>query len=104
MKTTLKTAKFTFKTAFARCVATKILCGNGKIYAVFGCFMIDCGGWWCGYGGFNVFLRRLQGLFAVKIRCENGEMVMRCSVLMLGLLHFGFKKWRKRMRLRRLRC
>jgi len=66
--------------------------------------MIDCGGWWCGYGGFNVFLRRLQGLFAVKIRCENGEMVMRCSVLMLGLLHFGFKKWRKRMRLRRLRC
>ena len=29
-----------------------------------------------------------------KIWCENGEMVMRCSVLMLGLLHFCFKKWR----------
>ena len=51
-----------------------------------------------------MFLRRLQGLFAVKMWCENGEMVMRCSVFMLGLLHFGFKKWRKRMRLRRLRC
>ncbi len=61
-------------------------------------------------GGFYMFFRRLQCLFAVKMwcengkaLCENGEMVMRCSVLMLGLLHFGFKKWRKRMRLRRLR-
>ena len=33
--------------------------------------------------------------FQAKIWCENGEMVMRCSVLMLGLLHFGFKKTAK---------
>ena len=38
--------------------------------------MIDCGMFCRGFGGFYVFFRRLQGLFAVKMRCENGEMVV----------------------------
>ena len=55
----------------------KLWCKNGEMYAVFGSFMIDCGGWWCGCGGFYVLFRRLQGLFAMKMQCGNGEMVMR---------------------------
>ena len=66
MKTTLKTAKFTLKTAFARCVAAKILCCGGG-------FMIDCGIFCRGCGGFYVFFRRLLCLFAVKMRCGNGK-------------------------------
>ena len=77
MKTTLKTAKFTLKTAFARCVAAKILCENGEMYAVFGGFMIDCGMFCHGCGGFYVLFRWLQGLFAVKMQCGNGEIVVR---------------------------
>ena len=52
-----------------------VCCGGG--------FMIDCGMFCRGCGGFNVFFRRLQGLFAAKMWCGNGEMVVRCSVLML---------------------
>ena len=70
MKTTLKTAKFTLKTAFARCVTAKILCCGGG-------FMIDCGMFCRACGGFNVFFRRLQGLFAAKMRCENGKSIVR---------------------------
>ena len=103
MKTTLKTAKFTLKTAFARCVAAKILCENGKMYAVFGGLMIDCGMFCRGCGGFYVLFRRLQGLFAVKMRCGNGKNAVRkwrnggaktaklwciCGVYMLDFLHF----------------
>ena len=39
--------------------------------------MIDCGIFCRGCGGFYVFFRRLQGLFAVKMMCGNGE--MRCG-------------------------
>ena len=39
--------------------------------------MIDCGMFCCCCGGFYVFFRRLQGLFAAKIRCENGENTVR---------------------------
>ena len=38
--------------------------------------MIDCGMFCRGCGGFYVFFRRLQGLFAVKMRCGNGEIVV----------------------------
>ena len=77
MKTILKTAKFTLKTAVTRCVAAKILYENGKMYAVFGGFMIDCDIFCRGCGCFNVFFRWLQGLFAVKMRCENGKSIIR---------------------------
>ena len=103
MKTTLKTAKFTLKTAFARCVAAKILCKNGKIYAVFGDFMIDCGMFCRGCGGFYVLFRRLQGLFAVKMRCENSEIVVRkwrnccvfsaCTCLISCIFVANVAKW-----------
>lgn len=56
---------------------SKILCGNGKMYAVFGGFMIDFGMFCRGCGGFYVLFRRLQGLFAVKMRCWNGESIVR---------------------------
>ena len=88
MKTTLKTAKFTFKTAFARCVAAKILCENGKMYAVFGGFMIDCGMFCRACGGFYVLFRRLQGLFAMKMMCGNGKIVVYLRLYMLDFLHF----------------
>ena len=55
----------------------KILCGNGKMYAVFGGFMIDFGMFCRACGGFHVFFRRLQGLFAAKMRCENGKSIVR---------------------------
>ena len=89
MKTTLKTAKFTFKTAFARCVAAKILCENGEMYAVFGGFMIDCGMFCRGCGDFYVLFRWLRCLFAVKMRCGNGEMVVRLRRLVVWLRWFS---------------
>ena len=70
MKTTLKTAKFIFKTAVTRCVAAKILCCGGGFMIDFGMFCRAC-------GGFYVLFRRLQGLFAVKMRCGDGKMVVR---------------------------
>ena len=39
--------------------------------------MIDCGIFCRGCGGFYVLFRCLQGLFAVKIWCGNGEIVVR---------------------------
>ena len=39
--------------------------------------MIDCGVFCRGCGCFYVFFRRLQGLFVVKMRCGNGENVVR---------------------------
>ena len=51
----------------------KILCENGKMYAVFGGFMIDCGMFCRCCGGFYVLFRRLQCLFAVKMQCGNGR-------------------------------
>ena len=39
--------------------------------------MIDCGIFCRGCGGFYMFFRRLQGLFAVKMQCGNGEIVVR---------------------------
>ena len=35
----------------------KILCENGKMYAVLGGFMIDCGMFCCGCGSFYVLFR-----------------------------------------------
>ena len=70
MKTTLKTAKFTLKTAVTRCIATNAV-------AVSCIFVAKVAKWWCDFGGFHVFFRRLQGLFAVKMRCENGENMVR---------------------------
>ena len=35
----------------------KWLCENGKMYAVFGGFMIDCGVFCRGYSGFNVLFK-----------------------------------------------
>ena len=58
MKTTLKTAKFTLKTAFARCVAA-----NAVVVSCI--FVANVAKWWCDCGGFYVLFRRLQGLFAV---------------------------------------
>ena len=73
------------------------------MYAVFGGFMIDCCIFCRGCGGFYVFFRRLQGLFAAKMRCGNGKIVVRkrrnggaemakllCifGVYMLDFLHF----------------
>ena len=74
-------------------------CENGKIWCVDGenavrkrrkcgvfaacTYLISCifvanvAKWWCDCGGFYVFFRRLQGLFAVKIRCGNGKIVVR---------------------------
>ena len=79
--------------------AVKMRCGNGKmrcengenavrkrqncgVFAVCTC-LISCisvakvAKWWCDCGGFHVLFRCLQGLFAVKMQCENGE--MRCG-------------------------
>ena len=69
----------------------KLWCGDGENGGVFSactclisCIFVanvakwwcDCGGWWCDCGGFYVFFRRLQGLFAVKIWCGNGKIVV----------------------------
>ena len=73
--------------------------------------------WWCdcgmfcrGCGGFYVLFRRLQGLFAVKMRCGNGkmwcgngEMVVYLRMYMLDFLHFGCQGGEMVVRLRRLR-
>ena len=74
MKTTLKTAKFTLKTAVTRCVAANAVVVSCISVAKVAKWWCDCGGLLCGCGGFYVFFRRLQGLFAVKIWCGNGEM------------------------------
>ena len=76
MKTTLKTAKFTLKTAFARCVAANtvavscILVANaavgGVVAAVYMCYSDDC----------EVYLRRKCGAEMAKIWCGNGEIVV----------------------------
>ena len=73
------------------------------MYAVFGCFMIDFGMFCRACGCFHVFFKCLQGLFAVKMRCGNGENMVQkwwkygakmakwwciCCVYMLGFLHF----------------
>ena len=59
MKTTLKTAKFTFKTAVTRCVAANavavscILVANAAVGgAEMVIWIVDFGGWWCGCGVF----------------------------------------------------
>ena len=39
------------------CENGEIWCGNGKMYAVFGGFMIDCGIFCRGCGGFYVLFR-----------------------------------------------
>ena len=56
-----------------------------------------------GCGGFYVFFRRLQGLFAVKIRCGDGENVVRkrqncgvfaaCTCLISCILVAKVAKW-----------
>ena len=88
MKTTLKTAKFTFKTAVTRCVAVKMRCCGGG-------FMIDCVMFCRGCGGFNVFFRRLRCLFAVKMWCGNGK--IRCEN---GKIRCGNGGWDLRFRLK----
>ena len=62
---------------------------NGGVFSSCTC-LISCisvakvAKWWCDCGGFYVLFRRLQGLFAAKMRCgnskilcENGEIVVR---------------------------
>gem|GEM_PF-5555360 len=107
----LKIALHTFKNDENHTQNSKILYENGKMYAVFGGFMIDCGMFCRGCGGFYVFFRRLRCLFAMKMlcgngkmQCENGENMVRkwrncgaetakmrciCGVYMLDFLHFG---------------
>ena len=58
-KTMLKIALLTFKNDENHTQNSKILCGNGKIYAVFGGFMIDFGIFCRACGGFYVLFRRL---------------------------------------------
>ena len=63
----------------------------------------DYGGWWCGCGGFNVLFRRLQGLFTVKMLCEDGENAVRklrncgvfaaCTCLVSCILVAKVAKW-----------
>ena len=63
-----------------------------------------------------MFFRRLQGLFAVKMRCGNGKIVVRkwqncgsktaklwciCGVYMLDFLYFGYQGGEMVVRLRR---
>ena len=51
---------------------------NGGVFSSCTC-LISCisvakvAKWWCDCGGFYVLFRRLQGLFAVKMRCKNGK-------------------------------
>ena len=57
----------------------EVRCGENAV--VVSCILVaKVAKWWCdcgmfcrGCGGFNVFFRRLQGLFAVKMRCKNGK-------------------------------
>ena len=49
-------------------------CQGGEMVVRCGGFMIDCGMFCRGCGGFYVFFRRLQGLFAAKMRCGNCKM------------------------------
>ena len=58
-KTMLKIALPTFKNDENHTQNSKILCENGKMYAVFGGLMIDCGMFCRSCGGFHVFFRRL---------------------------------------------
>ena len=124
MKTTLKTAKFTFKTAFARCVAANAVVVSCISVAKVAKWWCDCGMFCRGCGGFNVFFRRLQDLFTVKMRCGNGKNMvrkwqkcgaemavggvvaakLRCifGVYMLDFLHFGCQGGEIVVRLRRL--
>ena len=64
--------------------------------------MIDCGVFCRGCGGFYVLFRRLQGLFAVKMRCGNGKLRCIFGVYMLDFLHFGCQGGEMVVRLRRL--
>ena len=73
MKTTLETAKFTFKTAVAMCVASNSVVVSCISVAKVAKWWCDCGIFCRGCGGFYVFFRRLQGLFAAKMQSENGE-------------------------------
>lgn len=64
MKTTLKTAKFIFKTAVTRCVATNavavscILVANAAVGGdEMANWIVDFGGLWCGNGCLVVWLR-----------------------------------------------
>ena len=50
MKTTLKTAKFTFKTAFARCVAANAVVVSCIFVANAAVCIVDFGCWLCGCG------------------------------------------------------
>ena len=90
MKTTLKTAKFTLKTAFARCVAANAV--------VVSCISVaKVAKWWCDCGMFcrgsavsmcysddcDVYLRQKCGVKTakycaetVKIWCEDGKIVV----------------------------
>ena len=101
MKTTLKTAKFTFKTAFARCIAAKILCENGKMYAVFGGFMIDCGMFcrgsavsMCYSDDCKVSLRWKFGAETVKLWCGDGKMVVYLRRVHTWFPAFLLPRWR----------
>ena len=84
MKTTLKTAKFTLKTVFARFVAANAVVVSCISVAKVAKLWCDCGGWWCGCGGFYVLFRQLQGLFAVKILCCGGGFMIDCGMFYRG--------------------
>ena len=105
MKTTLKTAKFTFKTAFARCVAANAVVVSCIFVAKVAKWLCDCGMFCCSCGGFYVLFRWLRCLFAVKIWCkmaklwcENGKMYAVFGGLMIDcggcVVRFGrFQPW-----------
>ena len=84
MKTTLKTAKFTLKTAFDRCVAANAVVISCIFVAKVAKWWCDCGIFCRGCGGFYVFFRRLQGLFAVKILCCGGGFMIDCGMFYRG--------------------
>ena len=94
MKTTLKTAKFTLKTAFARCVAANAVVVSCISVANVAKWWCDCGGWLCGCGCLYVLFRRLQGLFAVKMWCGNGKMVVYLRRVHAWFPAFRLPRWR----------
>ena len=90
-KTMLKIALPTFKSDenHTQNSVCEVRCGENSVrkrqnVCCCGGFMIDCGIFCRGCGGLHVLFRRLQGLFAMKMRCCCGGFMIDCGVFCRG--------------------